>query len=270
MCPPRPRPCSCCVRQDCGEREVPSSDDNSGHHWASICKVVETGSCASDDDCTGSRHCTRSTNPDEDFVCSGDSGCEQVCLSLQLFMPVCVLPSHPTTAPPIPLPGMPQPMRLAPSAPDVCSCRVRQDWTSTTVVISLEPSDSTAVCVDIDYGAVDQDPYNDACADYYGNTHWCGAYDDDDFTSNTMCCACGGGNQSAAPTQCLAEAGSANGNSWRCGAHVMQTCPEGRCCSRWGWCDFSQTLPASPPLPPPFPSPFPLPKPQPLRLPVPR
>ena len=129
-------------------------------------------------------------------------------------------------------------MRPALSAPDLCCC-VRQDWTSTTVVISLEPSDSTAVCVDVDYGAVDQDPYNDACEDYYGNTHWCGAYDDDDFNSTAMCCACGGGQQRAEPTQCLAEAGSANGNSWRCGAHVMQTCPEGRCCSRWGWCDFS-------------------------------
>ena len=51
----------------------------------------------------------------------------------------------------------------------------------------------TAQCVDTDYGAVDVDPWNDACTDYIGNTHWCGNYDDDDFTSNTMCCACGGG-----------------------------------------------------------------------------
>ena len=48
-------------------------------------------------------------------------------------------------------------------------------------------------CIDTDNGAVDVDPWNDACTDYIGNTHWCANYDDDDFTSNTMCCACGGG-----------------------------------------------------------------------------
>ena len=48
-------------------------------------------------------------------------------------------------------------------------------------------------CIDTDNGAVDVDPWNDACKDYIGNTHWCGNYDDNDFTSNTMCCACGGG-----------------------------------------------------------------------------
>ena len=48
-------------------------------------------------------------------------------------------------------------------------------------------------CIDTDNGAVDVDPWNDACKDYIGNTHWCAKYDDDDFTSNTMCCACGGG-----------------------------------------------------------------------------
>ena len=176
---------SCCALgsdcNDCGDRELPSADENSGKHWSAMCMVEETGACASDAECMGSRLCTRSlSNPDEDYVCSGDSGCEQ-------------------------------------------------DWTSTTVVFSLEPNASTAVCVDLDNGAVD--PYNDACEDYHGNTHWCANYDDDDFTSNTMCCACGGGEERAAPTQCLAEAGRDNGNSWRCGAHVMQTCPEGRCCS---------------------------------------
>ena len=50
-------------------------------------------------------------------------------------------------------------------------------------------------CVDTDNGAVDVDPWNDACTDYIGNTGWCGNYDDDDFTSNTMCCACGGGRE---------------------------------------------------------------------------
>ena len=42
------------------------------------------------------------------------------------------------------------------------------------------------------------DPYGDSCADYVGNTHWCGNYDDNDFTSNEMCCACGGGTSSKA------------------------------------------------------------------------
>ena len=53
----------------------------------------------------------------------------------------------------------------------------------------------TAECVDTDNGAVDVDPWNDACTDYVGNTGWCGNYDDDDFISNTMCCACGGGRE---------------------------------------------------------------------------
>ena len=64
-------------------------------------------------------------------------------------------------------------------------------YPSNEVVATLSGGASTA-CEDLDYGAVD--PYNDACTDYIGNTHsWCGNYDDDDFTSNTMCCACGGG-----------------------------------------------------------------------------
>ena len=116
------------------------------------------------------------------------------------------------------------------------------------------------MCVDTDYGAVDVAPYNDACADYYGNTHWCANYDDNDFTSNTMCCACGGGENRTATRQCLAEAGRHNGNSDRCGAHVMQTCQEGRCCSRWGWCGFSLTPPPQTPTPTwPLPLPLPLP-----------
>eukprot|EP00964_Phaeocystis_antarctica_P104794 scaffold69889_cov63-Phaeocystis_antarctica.AAC.1 len=212
---------SCCALgsdcNDCGDRAVPSADDNSGNYWSTICKVVETGTCASDAECTGSRLCTRSTNPSDDYVCSGDSGCEQVRL---------------TSA----CPQSPPPTQKKTCAPKRCGCCVRQDWTSTTVVISLDPAASTAVCVDLDNGAVD--PYNDACSDYIGNTHWCTNYDDDDFTSGTMCCACDGGEERAAPTQCLAQAGREAGrdNSWRCGAHVMQTCPEGRCCSRWGWC----------------------------------
>jgi len=43
-------------------------------------------------------------------------------------------------------------------------------------------------CDDTDGGATD--PYGDGCDDYVDNSHWCGGYDDDDFTSNEMCCAC--------------------------------------------------------------------------------
>lgn len=66
---------------DCGDREVPSSDDNSGDYWTTLCKVQESGACSSDADCRGSRLCTRSTNPSDDYLCSGDSGCKQVHLS---------------------------------------------------------------------------------------------------------------------------------------------------------------------------------------------
>eukprot|EP00964_Phaeocystis_antarctica_P131826 scaffold95812_cov69-Phaeocystis_antarctica.AAC.4 len=54
---------------------------------------------------------------------------------------------------------------------------------------------TAACCADSDNGAVDRAPYYDACKDYVGNPNWCGNYDDDDFTSNTMCCACGGGRE---------------------------------------------------------------------------
>lgn len=46
-------------------------------------------------------------------------------------------------------------------------------------------------CMDTDYGATDED--GDGCSDYTTNPSWCGGYDDDDFTSETMCCACQGG-----------------------------------------------------------------------------
>ena len=54
------------------------------------------------------------------------------------------------------------------------------------------------------------------------------------------------------PPPCLAIADGTGQHGWRCGASVMQTCPN--CCSRWGWCDI-------------FPSP--LPQPQPLTQPIP-
>ena len=49
-------------------------------------------------------------------------------------------------------------------------------------------------CEDSDQGVYDS--FEDSCLSYYGNENWCGIYDDDDFTSNTLCCACGGGEQS--------------------------------------------------------------------------
>jgi len=51
--------------------------------------------------------------------------------------------------------------------------------------------ESTACC-DLDDGAEDRFG-GEVCADYVGNTGWCGNYDDSDFTSEEMCCACGGG-----------------------------------------------------------------------------
>ena len=41
------------------------------------------------------------------------------------------------------------------------------------------------------------DPYGDGCDEYRGHPAWCGHYDDDDFTSESMCCACGGGVEDA-------------------------------------------------------------------------
>ena len=46
-------------------------------------------------------------------------------------------------------------------------------------------------CRNTDGGATDS--YGDSCAAYKGYTGWCGLYDDDDFTANSMCCVCGGG-----------------------------------------------------------------------------
>ena len=69
----------------------------------------------------------------------------------------------------------------------------RRMWDSYGPSCGIGISHCASECIDTDNGAVDVDPWNDACTDYIGNTHWCGNYDDDDFTSHTMCCACGGG-----------------------------------------------------------------------------
>jgi hypothetical protein len=45
-------------------------------------------------------------------------------------------------------------------------------------------------CTSLDNGATDVDSF--ACSGYT-EPAWCGAYDDTDFSSNTMCCECGGG-----------------------------------------------------------------------------
>ena len=46
----------------------------------------------------------------------------------------------------------------------------------------------SVICVDSDNGATD--PFGFSCQNYKGNTEYCGTYDDDDFSANTMCCAC--------------------------------------------------------------------------------
>ena len=48
---------------------------------------------------------------------------------------------------------------------------------------------SVSECKDTDNGATDKAGFG--CVAYYGaNVRFCGQYDDDDFTSNTMCCPC--------------------------------------------------------------------------------
>jgi len=49
-------------------------------------------------------------------------------------------------------------------------------------------ADGDQVCVDIDNGI--KDDYNDGCAEYAQNTHWCGNYDTATFKSMEMCCSC--------------------------------------------------------------------------------
>lgn len=46
----------------------------------------------------------------------------------------------------------------------------------------------TDQCIDTDNGATDSDGYS--CEPYYRWPEDCGLYDDDDFSSLTMCCAC--------------------------------------------------------------------------------
>ena len=61
-----------------------------------------------------------------------------------------------------------------------------------------EPEVFTGVCVDTNIGPNGEtisDDWNDDCDDYAANPGWCGAYNNDDFSSETMCCACGGGDR---------------------------------------------------------------------------
>ena len=46
----------------------------------------------------------------------------------------------------------------------------------------------SVICVDLDNGETDATGFS--CQAYKGNTEYCGTYDDDDFSANTMCCAC--------------------------------------------------------------------------------
>ena len=47
-------------------------------------------------------------------------------------------------------------------------------------------------CTNTDNGA--KDDWDDGCAQYEDNLHWCGNYNNEVFQSDAMCCACGGGN----------------------------------------------------------------------------
>ncbi len=57
---------------------------------------------------------------------------------------------------------------------------------------SPSPSPSPSGCTDLDGTATDR--YDVSCSRYTANPDWCGGYwDDNDFSSGTMCCVCGGG-----------------------------------------------------------------------------
>jgi len=51
--------------------------------------------------------------------------------------------------------------------------------------------DGDQSCYDVDVGL--KDLFEDGCDTYERNPDYCGQYDDDDFSSRSMCCACGGG-----------------------------------------------------------------------------
>ena len=80
-------------------------------------------------------------------------------------------------------------------------CPPRDFGANATAFPTLAPSYSaqpTVLCIEGDGAATD--PYGDSCAAYHANPSWCGGYDDDDFTSASMCCACGGGSDTRSPS----------------------------------------------------------------------
>ena len=80
-------------------------------------------------------------------------------------------------------------------------CPPRDFGANATAFPTLAPSYSaqpTVLCIEGDGAATD--PYGDGCAAYHANPSWCGGYDDDDFTSASMCCACGGGSDTRSPS----------------------------------------------------------------------
>ena len=86
---------------------------------------------------------------------------------------------------------------------DDASCWLRD--TDSRATMSCSSIDAT--CAESDGGAAD--PYGDGCTAYVGNSHWCGRYDDADFSSEAMCCACGGGASSGdvtGATDCFSSA----------------------------------------------------------------
>ena len=112
-------------------------------------------------------------------LCKGDIGtyiteqtCQQSCADAgyNYADPPCCTSLLPAPHSPSPSPSPSPPPLLSPSPPP--------------------PPPSP--CTDLDDGATNTD--GDGCWYYVGNIEWCaGGYDDEDFTSDTMCCACGGG-----------------------------------------------------------------------------
>lgn len=80
---------------------------------------------------------------------------------------------------------------------DGCECPSPSSVPSASpepTMLTFPPTPLPTVCLDLDVdGQVDSD--GSPCSIYAQNTHWCGGYDNSDFTSNSLCCSCGGGDR---------------------------------------------------------------------------
>lgn len=107
------------------------------------------------------------------------------------------LPAAPTVpempaAPPQPLaaPSSPEEPPAAPPQPPAAQSSPEEPPAAPPQPPATPPQSG---CVDADNGAGDSD--GDTCWGYSTHPQWCGAYDDEDFQSLTMCCVCGGGSE---------------------------------------------------------------------------